>query len=74
MDSTTIIEMIGTQGSWALLSAALILYILKAQEKRDEVQENRELKYQEIIGKMADKLEALNHLLEDVTEIKEKIK
>lgn len=69
MDSK-VIEIIGTQGAWALLSVVLIFYILKAQEKRDLIQEKREQKYQEIIESMADKLEVLTHLSEDVKDIK----
>lgn len=68
-----IIEIIGTQGAWALLSVALIFYILKAQEKRDDQQEKRENKYQEIIKNMSDKLGVLSDLSEDIREIKIKL-
>ncbi len=67
---TKIIEIISTQGAWAVLSVTLIFYILKAQEKRDAVQEKREEKYQEIIENMADKLDVLTNLSEDVKDIK----
>ncbi|HCQ91535.1 MAG TPA: hypothetical protein DIU45_19835, partial [Clostridium sp.] len=43
-----LIELASSHGIWALLSVALIFYILKMQEKRDLKQEERELKYQEI--------------------------
>lgn len=68
-----IIEIIGTQGAWALLSVALIFYILKAQEKRDDKQEKREEKYQEIIENMANKLDILEDLSEDIKGIKAKM-
>lgn len=67
---TKIIEIIGAHGAWALLSVSLIFYILKAQEKRDEVQEKREYKYQEIIENMADKLDILSQLADDIRDIK----
>lgn len=66
-------DLVATQGVWALLSVSLIFYILKAQEKRDEVQEKREEKYQEIIENMTDRLEVLSHLADDVSEIKVKL-
>lgn len=68
-----IIEVIGAQGAWALLSVALIFYILKAQEKRDIQQEQRESNYQEIIKNMSDKLNILSSLSDDVREIKSKV-
>lgn len=36
---TTIIKMAMSQGLWAVLSVFLIVYIVKAQEKRDKMQE-----------------------------------
>lgn len=71
--NSEMVEIIGRQGAWALLSVALIFYILKAQEKRDTIQEKREQKYQEIIESMADKLEILTNLSEDVKDIKNKL-
>lgn len=70
MDTTKILEIIGAQGAWAILSVTLIFYILKAQEKRDEFQEKREQKYQDIITNMADKLDILTNLSEDIKQIK----
>ena len=68
-----IIEVIGAQGAWDLLSVALIFYILKAQEKRDIQQEQRESNYQEIIKNMSDKLNILSSLSDDVREIKSRV-
>lgn len=45
-----------SQGIWAVLSVFLLFYILKAQEKRDQKQDEREKNYQEIISKITDKL------------------
>ncbi|GAA0696737.1 BhlA/UviB family holin-like peptide [Paraclostridium ghonii] len=71
--SNELFEMASTQGVWAILSVSLIFYILKAQEKRDEIQEKREEKYQRIIENMTDRLEVLTHLSDDVNEIKSKL-
>lgn len=68
-----LIETIGTQGAWALLSVGLIFYILRAQEKRDEIQEKREQKYQEIVDSMVNKLSILENLSEDIRDIKTKL-
>ncbi|KAB3530334.1 hypothetical protein F8154_13940 [Alkaliphilus pronyensis] len=57
-----ILKLASTQGLWAALSVLLIIYILKAQEKRDFKQEQREEKYQEIICSLTDRLS----LIEDV--------
>ena len=37
-----LLKLFSVDGVWALLSAALIFYILKSQEKRDERQDLRE--------------------------------
>lgn len=59
-------ELATTQGIWALLSVALIFYILRAQEKRDAKQEEREKLY--ISSVLKDKLGII------VSEIKNYIK
>ncbi|WP_236905078.1 BhlA/UviB family holin-like peptide [Clostridium formicaceticum] len=48
----------------------LIFYILKNQEKRDLRQEERELKYQNIISNLTEKLNLVEEIKEDVLEIK----
>jgi len=39
---TSLLKLATSQGIWATLSIVLIIYILKAQEKRDLRQEERE--------------------------------
>jgi len=58
------------QGIWAALAVALIFYILKAQERRDVRQEEREVKYQDIISSLSDKLNVLDDIKKGVEEIK----
>ena len=62
-----------SQGVWSALSVALILYILKAQEKRDLKQEEREKNYQDIISKLTDKFNIVEAVEKDVKEIKKHI-
>ena len=42
-------ELVSGQGIWTALSIILIFYIIKKEENRDQKQEQREAKYQEII-------------------------
>lgn len=64
------VKIVSSQGVWALLSFTLIYYILKAQEKRDTKQDERERNYQKLISDLTEKFELL-HL--DVSEIKTKL-
>lgn len=66
-----LINMAATQGIWTLLSCTLIVYILKKQEARDLVQDEREKKYQSIIEKLTEKLDILDSLDNLTKEIKE---
>ncbi len=65
-----IIEFAATQGVWALLSVALIFYILKTQEKRDNTQEEREKNYQIIINNLSEKFNFFESIKDDIAEIK----
>lgn len=62
-------EVAATQGVWALLSISLILYILKAQEKRDSKQEEREKDYQNIITMLSDKLNIVEDIKNNISKI-----
>lgn len=68
-----LIKLASTQGIWTALAVALIFYILKAQEKRDERQEEREMNYQDIIFKLTEKFSILDDVKKDIEEIKEYI-
>ena len=58
--SDEIIQIVSSQGVWALLSFFLIYYIVKAQEKRDEKQDEREKNYQALISELTEKFDKLN--------------
>lgn len=60
-----------SQGLWSALTVSLIFYILKNQEKRDVMQEQREKNYQDIIEKLTDKFNIIEDVKKDVEEIKE---
>ena len=66
-----IMKIAASQGIWAALSIVLILYILKAQEKRDLKQEEREEKYQTIISNLSEKFSIMEKVKNDVKEIKD---
>lgn len=68
-----LIKIASSQGIWATLSIFLIFYILKAQEKRDSLQGEREKKYQDIINKLTDEFNIITEIKKDVSNIKEKI-
>lgn len=68
-----LLKLASSQGIWATLSIILIFYILKAQEKRDLLQAEREEKYQNIINKLTDELNIINEIQKDVSDIKGKI-
>jgi membrane protein implicated in regulation of membrane protease activity len=68
-----LLKLASTQGIWAALSVALIFYILKAQEKRDDKQDQREKKYQAIISKLTDKFNIVENVKRSVEEIEKHI-
>lgn len=68
-----LIALAAEEGIWVLLSIALLLYILKKQEKRDEVQALREENYQKLLTELSEKFEVIQTIHDDITEIKEEI-
>jgi glucosamine 6-phosphate synthetase-like amidotransferase/phosphosugar isomerase protein len=65
-----ILKVAVTQGLWATLAVCLIYYNLKAQEKRDSKQDEREEKYQKIISQLTQQLNVVNDLKDDILEVK----
>jgi membrane protein implicated in regulation of membrane protease activity len=68
-----LLKMASSQGIWAVLSVALIFYILRAQEKRDVRQEEREKNYQHIISDLTSEFKVVKDIHENVKDIKENI-
>lgn len=67
----TILDAALSQGIWAVVAVFLLIYIVKANEKRDLRQEEREKNYQELISTLTEKLEVLDMVRDDVAGIKE---
>lgn len=66
-----LIKLAPADGVWSALAVALILYILKTQEKRDLAQAEREKKYQQVISKLTDELKIIKDIEKNILEIKE---
>lgn len=70
MMENEILKVALSQGIWAVLSIFLLFYILKAQEKRDVKQEEREKNYQDVISHLTDKLRIVDEVKKDVEDLK----
>lgn len=55
-------------GVWAVLSVALIFYILKAQEKRDVQQAEREQNYQQVITNLTVAAKGIDEIKKTLTD------
>ena len=62
-----------SNGVWAALSLALIFFILRAQERRDAKQDEREQNYQKIIEKLTQKLHIITDMREDIEKIRDTV-
>lgn len=62
-----LIKMAASQGLYATLFVALLLYVLKTNAEREK-------QYQSTINKLADKFDVVEDIQKDVSEIKESIK
>ena len=62
-----------SNGVWAALSLALIFFILRAQERRDAKQDEREQNYQKIIEELTQKLHIITDMREDIEKIRDAV-
>lgn len=62
-----LIKMAASQGLYAALFVALLLYVLKTNAEREK-------QYQSTINKLAERFEIVEDIQKDVSEIKENIK
>ncbi len=67
----TILDAALSQGIWAVLAVFLFLYVIKENERYEEKQEEREIKYQNILLELADKLMTIDRIEEKIMEISE---
>jgi len=68
-----LLKIASSQGIWAALSVTLIYYVLKTQEKKDSIQNEKEQKYQDMINKLTDEFSALKDIQKDIFDIKNHI-
>ena len=66
-----LITLAAEEGIWVLLSIALLMYILKKQEKRDSAQAEREKRYQTLLMELSEKFESVSSIKDNVLEIRE---
>ena len=66
-----LITLAAEEGIWVLLSIALLMYILKKQEKRDSAQAEREKRYQILLMELSEKSEIVSSIKDNVLEIRE---
>jgi hypothetical protein len=67
---STLTELATAQGLWAVLSIFLLFYIMKKQDIRDQKQDEREMKYQDIIQSLTDQLSIVKEIKQEVSDIK----
>lgn len=65
-----IIKLASTQGIWTVLSVVLLFYIIRNQEKRDQKQDEREAKYQDLLQKLTEQLNMVKEIKEDICDMK----
>lgn len=68
-----LLKVASSQGIWAALSVTLIYYVIKAQEKKDTLQNEKEQKYQDIISKLTEEFNVLKEIQNDIYDIKNHI-
>ena len=67
------LEAAASNGVWAALSLALIFFILRAQEKRDAKQDEREQNYQKIIEELTQKLNIVADMQGNIERIRDAV-
>jgi hypothetical protein len=72
--SEEIIKLAANQGLWAVLAVALLLYVLKQNEKRETGYQNTIRENQSIISKLSDTINLdIHSVKKDIEEIKERL-
>ena len=71
---TELIEVVSTQGLGAVLSVALLFYIIRTQKVRDDIQNKREEKYQNLLTELTKRFDVIKDIQKELNEIKEILK
>ena len=69
-----IVNLVQSQGIWAVLFVFPLLYTIKKNDKLDELQEARERKYQELLTQLTVKLSIVNTVNEKLDTIQAVLK
>ena len=69
----TLLQQLAGGGVFAILFGFLLWYVLNQNDKREIRYQNTIDKNQEVIGKLADKLDVVEEVQEDVEEVKRDI-
>lgn len=64
-----VFKIAASQGIWTVLSVFLIFYILRSQDKKNQLQSIREEKFQQIILELTKKIDIVEEIKSDVKEI-----
>lgn len=57
-----LVQLMQSQGIWAVLFVFLLLYTIRKNDKLDELQESREKQHQELLMDLTEKLSLINTL------------
>lgn len=64
-----LVQLIQSQGIWAVLFVFLLLYTIKKNDKLDELQDAREKDYQKLLLELTDKLAIVNAIHDKLDKI-----
>ncbi len=64
-----ILESALSQGIWTVLTVVLLFYIIRTQERRDEKQDEREKKYQELLNSLSEKFAVIYNIKDEFSTI-----
>lgn len=68
-----ILQLVGTQGIWAVLFVFLLLYTIRKNDNLDRQQDAREEKYQQLLAELTASLAVVNDIKVTVDGLNEKI-
>lgn len=70
---TTVLEAALSQGIWAVVAVFLLIYTIKSNDKQNTRQEEREVKYQNLLTELSEKFSILNEIQIEISAIKDNI-
>lgn len=64
-----LVQLLQSQSIWAVLFVFLLLYVIKKNDKLDELQDTRERKYQELLLELTTELSIVNTINEKLDDL-----